>query len=202
MEAAEGRSRGAGVPLSRADGHLRPAVNSLHMCLGAATVTAVVIACAIALAMPATALAKPVKTKANLIALGLIDPFSGDWEYDFGVGVNVLSTHGPRALCAPGRKVSVYRNQQSGPDTLIASKRTDATFHVAVIRWMNPDPQEIPGSYYAKVKGATKHHQGATLKCQPARTNSIEIVAPHFQADSSPSGQFGRLVGALDEKRY
>jgi hypothetical protein len=92
-----------------------------------------------------------------------------------------LSTHGPRALCARGRKVSVYRNQQSGPDTLIAWKRTDAIFQVAVIRWINPDPQEIPGSYYARVKGATKHHHGATLKCQPARTNSIEIVAPHFQ---------------------
>ena len=186
MEASDGQSGGASMPLSRPDGDLRPAVNSLHVYLGAATVTAVVIACAIALAMPATALAKPIKTQANLIALGLIDPFSGDWEYDFAVGVNVLSTHGPRVLCARGRKASVYRNEPSGPDTLIASKRTDAIFQVAVVRWINPDPQEIPGSYYAKVKGATKHHRGATLKCQPARTNSIEIVAPHFKRTHNP----------------
>ena len=79
-----------------------------------------------------------------------------------------------------GRKVSVFRDESSGTDTLLGTRRTDGIFHAAVIRWLNPDPQEIAGSYYATVKEATKHHKGKTLQCRPARSKPIDIVAPNF----------------------
>ena len=83
----------------------------------------------IATMMPTTAAAKPVKSRLKLVAIGLIEP-NGNFEYDFAAAVGT-SKKGKR--CKDGRKVSVYRDEPAGPDTLIGSRRTDPIFEVALI---------------------------------------------------------------------
>jgi hypothetical protein len=124
--------------------------------------------------------AKPLKTRLNLVSLGLIDPTTGQWEYDFGVGIGGLQTHGPKATCAQGREVSVFRDEPNGPDTLIGSRKTDAVLHIAVVRLRSPDPATVAGAYYAKTPAATKRNGKKKLKCQAAKSNVLNVVAPDF----------------------
>jgi hypothetical protein len=131
-------------------------------------------------ALPASVSAKPVETKLRLVPIGLIDPTTGDWEYDFGVAIGGLLTHGPEATCASGREVSVFRDEPNGPDTLIGSRKTDAIFHVAIVKIRNPDPATVAGTYYAKATAATKRHGSKKLKCQAAKSKLIHVVAPDF----------------------
>jgi hypothetical protein len=131
-----------------------------------------------AVAVPASA--KPVKTRLSLVSIGLIDPTTGSWEYDFVFGIGGLLTEGPKATCASGRKVSVFRDEASGPDTLIGSRTTDAVLHAAVVRMRSPDPATVAGSYYAKTPAATKRRGSKRLKCQGAKSNLLEVVAPAF----------------------
>ena len=134
--------------------------------------------------LAAEATAKPIPSKVSMIALGLIDPTTGSYEYDFGVAVGGLLTHGDQARCAGGRKVTVYRKVPSAPDDRFGTKRTDGILHVAIIRWIDPDPATIAGSYYAKVEGATRHTGGDRLKCSPAKSDTLDIVAPNFTEGS------------------
>ena len=130
----------------------------------------------IATMMPTSAAAKPVKSQLSLVAFGLIY-LNGDYEYDFGAGVKT-SKKGKR--CRDGRKVSVFRDEPAGPDTLIGSRRTDAIYEIAVIRWRNPDPNLIAGDYYATVKKEVKRNGPGAMKCLADRSPTIRIERPGF----------------------
>jgi hypothetical protein len=124
--------------------------------------------------------AKPVKTRLTLVPLGFIDPTTGHWEYDFGGVIGDLLTHGPKAACAQGREVSVFRNEPNGLDTLIGSRKTDAVLHVAIVKMRSPDPATVAGAYYAKTPAATKRNGKKKLKCQAAKSDVVNVVAPDF----------------------
>lgn len=126
--------------------------------------------------MPATAAAKPVKSQLRLVAFGIIS-ISGDYEYDFGAAVET-SKEGKR--CRDGRKVSVFRDEPAGADTLIGSRRTDAIFEIALVRWRNPDPNLIAGDYYATVKKEVKRNGPGAMKCLADRSPTILIERPGF----------------------
>ena len=130
----------------------------------------------IATMMPTTAAAKPVTSRLALFAFGLIEP-NGNFEYDFGAAVDT-SKKGKR--CRDGRKVSVYRDESAGPDSLIGSGRTDAILEVAVIRWRNPDPELIAGDYYATVKKEVKRNGPGAMKCLADRSRTIRLERPGF----------------------
>ena len=130
----------------------------------------------IATMMPTTAAAKPVKSRLKLVVFGLIEP-NGNFEYEFGAAVGT-SKKGKR--CRDGRKVSVYRDESAGPDTLIGSQRTDPIFEVAVIRWRNPDPELIAGNYYATVKKEVKRNGPGARKCLADRSRTIRLERPGF----------------------
>jgi hypothetical protein len=147
--------------------------------------------------LAADAAAKPIPSKVSMIALGLIDPTTGSYEYDFGVGIGGLLTHGDKRRCAGGRKVTLYRKVPSAPDDRVGTKRTDGILHIAIIRWIDPDPASIAGSYYAKVEGATRHKRGHRLKCSPAQSDTLDIVAPKFTEGSPGANLRSRITSRL-----
>lgn len=149
----------------------------------------------------ADAVARPVPSKVSMIALGLIDPTTGEYEYDFGVAIGGLLTHGDKATCAGGRRVTLYRKVPGAPDDRVATKRTDGIFHVAIVRWIHPDPATVAGSYYAKVKGATKYKGGHRLKCLPAQSDTIDIVAPNFTKGSPGMSLRSQITSRLRHVR-
>jgi hypothetical protein len=127
-----------------------------------------------AIVLPPAAAAKPVKSKVEAIAFGFIHP-NGVYEYLFGA---LVSAHGEK-ICRGGRKVSFFRDEPNGPDTLIGSDRTDFLGEAA-FRWRQPPLSTITGDYYATVKQVVKHKDSGTRKCLADRSPRFGLTAPQF----------------------
>lgn len=134
--------------------------------------------------VPSATSAKPVRSQLGLIVFGLLYP-DGGYEYDFGAGVETAKG---TSRCRKGRKISVFREEPVGPDTLIGSRRTDAILQIAVIRWRNPDPDTIAGDYYAKVKQEVKRKGPGTMKCLADRSQTVSLSRPGFAPEAPPRG--------------
>ncbi len=76
-----------------------------------------------------------------------------------------------KAACEKDRKVKVYR-EQSGPDGLLASTRTDDDG-----RWEYLAGQ-LTGDFYAKIRRTDVGPQGHDHVCKGDRSNSVSVQAP------------------------
>jgi hypothetical protein len=76
-----------------------------------------------------------------------------------------------KAACEKDRKVKIYR-EQSGPDGLLASTRTDDDG-----RWEYLAGQ-LTGDFYAKIRRTDVGPQGHDHVCKGDRSKSVSVQAP------------------------
>ena len=140
--------------------------------LAATIVTLLVVVAAV---LPAMASAKPVQSRVQLDAFGLV---YRDGSYDY-VFAGVVSAPLRGWACLGGRNLRVYRNAPQGPDTLVGARRTDA-IGMGLVTVHDPDMAELVGEYYAKVGDARKKSRGRSLNCLGSRSSEIAVGAPQF----------------------
>ena len=139
------------------------------------------IALALALALvaallPSVAAGERVDSHIILDAVGVIDR-AGNVEYFFG---GALTAQGLKFKCMRDRKVDLFRDEPNGPDRRIGSDRTDFLGGFIAARVRNLD--DVPGAYYAEVKGKVirKADGNGELRCLPDRSRPITVQLPTF----------------------
>ena len=112
------------------------------------------------------------------IAAGAVPTTAGAHDQRFAGKVTIRENpdfHGrvtsSKAVCVSDRKVKIYR-EQSGPDGLLASTRTDADG-----RWEYLAGQ-LTGDFYAKIRRTDVGPQGHDHVCRGDRSKSVSVQAP------------------------
>ena len=134
------------------------------------------------------------KTKLNIDALGAVYP-GGDYDWLFAGFLDVKPLNLHTLWCVVHRNVRIFRDEPTGPDTLIGSRRSDDVGE-ALIFWHHPDLAEVPGDYYAKARPLKTHHPGGigTTKCSGARSPTLTINAPQLHPVGSGDAGAARVL--------
>ena len=120
----------------------------------------------------AEAKANRVRSQVTLDVFGVIDRH-GTVTYAFG---GEVGAQGFTFRCMEGRKLTLFRLEPNGSATPVASAKSK--FFGAFAGTLERPLAQIPGYYYAEVKGNTRSSRSGKLRCLGARSPTILVEVP------------------------